>query len=93
MFPRLWPITCRYAAIAVSIDKWEKAFETELKGASFALGPLVFYRTKFQNKSKIAPHASPALMAGWKMEFGMRCKGVLTNQALRKGKIVFVQSS
>ena len=41
MFPRLWPIACRYAAIAVSTHKWEKDFETELKGASFALGQLV----------------------------------------------------
>ena len=95
MFPKLWPVTCRYAAIAMSIDKWEKAFETEFKGASYALGQLVIYRTKFQNKSKIAPNASPALMAGWKMEFGMSFKGVLTlldYQALREGRIVIVQA-
>ena len=47
MFPRLWPVTCRYAAIAISINKWEKAFETEFKDANYALGRLVFYRTKF----------------------------------------------
>jgi len=55
MFPRLWPVACRYAAIAISINKWEKAFETEFKGAKYARGHLVFYRTKFQNTSKIAP--------------------------------------
>ena len=27
-FPKLWPVTCRYAAIAISINKWEKAFDT-----------------------------------------------------------------
>ena len=94
-FPKLWPVTCRYAAVAISISKWEKAFGTEFKGASYALGQLVFYRTKFQNKSKIAPNASPALMAGWKLEFGMRYKGVLTlldYQALREGKIVIAQA-
>ena len=39
------------------------------------------------------PNASPALMAGWKLEFGLRFKGVLTlldYQALREGKIVCV---
>ncbi len=95
VYPRLWPVTCRYAAIAISINKWEKAFETDFKGANYALGQLVFYRTKFQNKSKIAPNASPALMAGWKIEFGMRYKGVVTligYQALREGKIVTAQA-
>ena len=95
-FPyKLWPVTCRYAAVAISVSKWEKAFGTEFKGANYALGQLVFYRTKFQNKSKIAPNASPALMAGWKLEFGMRYKGVLTlldYQALREGKIVIAQA-
>ena len=94
-FPKLWPVTCRYAAVAISIGKWEKAFGTEFKGANYALGQLVFYRTKFQNKSKIAPNASPALMAGWKLEFGMRYKGVLTlldYQALREGKVVIAQA-
>ena len=93
--PKLWPVTCRYAAVAISIPKWEQAFGTEFKGASYALGQLVFYRTKFQNKSKIAPNASPALMAGWKLEFGLRYKGVLTlldYQALRQGKVVLVSA-
>ena len=94
-FPKLWPVTCRYAAVAISISKWEKAFGTEFKGANYALGQLVFYRTKFQNKSKIAPNASPALMAGWKLEFEMRYKGVLTlldYQALREGKVVIASA-
>ena len=60
--PRRWPITCRYAAVAVSIDTWEKAFGTEFKGANYALGQL----------PKLDPNASPALMAGWKLEFGLR---------------------
>ena len=94
-FPKLWPVTCRDAAIAISVRNWEKAFETKFKGANYALGQLVFYRTKFQNKSKIAPSASPALMAGWKLEFGMRYKGVSTlldYQALREGKVMIAHA-
>ena len=95
VMPRLWPITCRYAAVAISIDKWENAFGTEFRGANYALGQLVFYRTKSQYKPKIDPNASPALMAGWKLEFGLRYKGVLSlwgYQSLREGKIVCVQA-
>ena len=77
VMPGLWPVTCRYAAISMNIDKWEEAFKTDFKGASYALGQLVFYRTKFEDKHKMAPNAFPALMAGWKLEFGMRYKGVL----------------
>ena len=93
--PRLWPITCRHAAVAISIDKWEKAFGTEFRGANYALGQLVFYRTKSQYKPKIDPNASPALMAGWKLEFGLKYKGVLSlfdYQSLREGKIICVQA-
>ena len=76
-----------------------KRFGTEFKGANYALGQLVFYRTKFQNKSKIAPNASPAF-DGW-MEIGIWnevtrwYKGVLTlldYQALREGKVVIAQA-
>ena len=77
VLPSLWTITCKYAAVAMSIDKWPLAFGSEFRGADYVLGQLVFYRTKFQGKSKIAPNASPGLMAGWKLEFGLRYKGVL----------------
>ena len=95
VMPRLWPITCLYAAVAISIDKWENTFGTEFRGANYALGQLVFYRTKPQYKPKIDPNASPALMAGWKLEFGLRYKGVLSlldYQSLREGKSVCVQA-
>ena len=71
ILPKSWPITCRYAAVAISIEKREKAFGTEFKGANYALGQLVFYRTKSQYKPKLDPNASRALMAGWKLEFGL----------------------
>ena len=71
ILPKSWPITCRYTAVAISIEKREKAFGTEFKGAHYALGQLVFYRTKSQYKPKLDPNASPALMAGWKLEFGL----------------------
>ena len=95
IMPRLWTTTCRYAAVAMSIDKWETAFGSSFHGANYALGQLVFYRTKSQYKPKLEPNAQPALMAGWKLEFGLRYKGVLIvldYEALREGKIVSVQA-
>ena len=95
VMPRLWVTTCRYAAMAMNIDKWESAFGTSFKGADYALGQLVFYRTKSQYKPKLDPNAQPALMAGWKLEFGMRYRGVLLvldYHALREGKITCVQA-
>ena len=77
------------------LNRREAARADQHTGANYALGQLVFYRTKFQNKSKIAPNASPALMAGWKLEFGMRYKGVLAlldYQALREGKVVIASA-
>jgi hypothetical protein len=56
---------------------------------NYALGQLVFYRTKSQYKPELDPNAFPALMAGWKLEFGLRYKGVLIvldYAALREGK-------
>ena len=93
IMPRLWSTTCRYAAVAMSIDKWDTAFGSSFHGANYALGQLVFYRTKSQYKPKLEPNAQPALMAGWKLEFGLRYKGVLIvldYEALREGKIVIV---
>ena len=49
----------------------------------------MFYRTKSQYKPELDPNAFPALMAGWKLEFGLRYKGVLIvldYAALREGK-------
>ena len=95
IMPRLWTTTCRYAAVAMSIDKWETAFGSSFHGANYALGQLVFYRTKSQYKPKLEPNAQPALMAGWKLEFGLRYKGVLIvldYEALREGKVVSVQA-
>ena len=83
MMPKLWTVTCRYAAVAISIDKWE----TAIRGAKSQLCP--FYRTKSQYKPELDPNAFPALMAGWKLEFGLRYKGVLIvldYAALREGK-------
>ena len=77
VFPKLWTMTCQYTAVSMSIEHWSKAFGSEFKGADYILGQLVFYRTKFQEKSKLAPNSSPALMGGWKLEFGCRYKGVL----------------
>ena len=53
-----------------------KAFGTELSGANDVLGQLAFYRTESQYKPNLDPNASPAPMAGWKIEFGLRLKDV-----------------
>ena len=50
----LWQVTCDYAAISLSRDKWQKAFNKEWKGPSYILGQLVFYRTKYQEKFKLS---------------------------------------
>ena len=79
----------------MSIDKWETASWFSFHGAKYALGQLVFYRTKSQHKPKLEPNAQPALMAGWKLEFRLWYKGVLIvldYDALREGKIVCVQA-
>ena len=75
MFPRLWPVTCRYAATAISVNRWEKTFETAFNGANYALGHLVFIARSFRTNPRLLL-MHPALMAGWKIEFGMRYKGV-----------------
>ena len=95
VMPRLWVTTCRYAAMAMNIDKWESALGASFKGANYAVGQLVSYRTKSQYKPKLDPNAQPALMAGWKLDFGMRYKGVLLvldYHALCEGKITCVQA-
>ena len=54
----------------------------------------MFDRAKSQYKPKLDPNASPALMAGWRLKFGLRFEGVLIlldNHALREG-IVCVQA-
>ena len=95
MFPRLWPVTCRYAATAISVNRWEKTFETAFNGANYyALGHLVFIARSFRTNPRLLL-MHPALMAGWKIEFGMRYKGVLMPidyQALREGKIVTAEA-
>ena len=68
------------------------AFGIELRGANYVLGQVAFYRTESQYKPKLDPNASPAPMAGWKLEFGLRLKPLLDYQALREGKIVCVQA-
>ena len=48
VIPRLWSTTCRNAAVAMSIDKWETVFSFSCHRANYALGQLVFCRTKSQ---------------------------------------------
>ena len=41
------------------------------------LGQLAFVRTKQQGKFKFSPNAEPAFFVGWRLDFGLRYKGVL----------------
>ena len=54
--PKLWT---QYTVVSMSIEHWSKAFGFEFKGDNYILGQWVFYRTKFQDKSKLAPNSSP----------------------------------
>ncbi len=86
----LWQVTCEYAAVLLSRDKWQTAFDKEWKGPDYILGQLVFYRTKFQEKFKLSPNASPGLFGGWKIEFGFRYQGtckIIDYEALKNGKL------
>ena len=38
---------------------------------------LAFVRTKQQGKFKLSPNAEPAIFVGWRLDFGLRCKGLL----------------
>ena len=61
-----------------------------VEGSRLHLGQLVFYRTKFQEKFKLSPNASPGLFGGWKIEFGFRYQGackVIDYESLKKGKL------
>ena len=65
-------------------------FDKEWKGPDYILGQLVFYRTKFQEKFKLSPNASPGLFGGWKLEFGFRYQGtckIVDYEALKNGKL------
>ena len=88
--PPLWQVTCEYAAISMSRDRWQTAFDKEWKGPDYILGQLIFYRTKFQEKFKLIPNASPGLFGGWKLEFGFRYQGackIVDYEALKHGKL------
>ena len=88
--PPLWQVTCEYVAISLSRDKWHTAFGKEWKRPDYILGQLVFYRTKFQEKFKLSPNASPGLFGGWKIEFGFRYQGackIIDYESLKKGKL------
>ena len=93
-FPRLWPVTCRYAAIAISINKWEKAFETEFKDANYALGRLVFYRTKFPGiagKCRVAIWIIRVLYQIALTRCCQRCEGI-TKQVITSHWVVLIRS-
>ena len=57
--------------------RWELAFGREFRGPHYLLGPLGFVRTKDAGKFKFSPNAEPAISVGWRLDFGMRYRGVL----------------
>ena len=83
--PQLWPHACQYVATAMSAfimpdggeTRWKTAFGDEFTGPKYLLGQLGFVRTKEQGKSKFSPNAEPAIFVGWRLDFGLRYRGVL----------------
>ena len=83
--PQLWPQACQYVATAMSAfikpedgeTRWKTAFGDEFLGPKYLLGQLGFVRTKEQGKSKFSPNAEPAIFVGWRLDFGLRYRGVL----------------
>jgi len=82
--PRLWPQAFSYVATAMSAflkdsegrTRWELAFRKEFLGPHYLLGQLGFVRTKDAGKFKFSPNAEPAVFVGWRLDFGMRYRGV-----------------
>ena len=66
--PEVWPVSCKYAATALSIAKknWTKIKGEDFSGPIHSLGQLVFYRRK--DVPKLSPNASPGLFAGGHVE-------------------------
>ena len=83
--PQLWPQACGYVATAMSAflkdpegkTRWENAFGKEFLGPQYLLGQLGYVRTKDAGKFKFNPNAEPAIFVGWRLDFGMRYRGVL----------------
>jgi hypothetical protein len=81
----LWPQACSHVATAMSAflkdsegkTRWELAFGKEFLGPHYLLGQLDFVRTKDAGKFKFSPNAEPAIFVGWRLDFGMRYRGVL----------------
>ena len=84
--PQLWPQACSYVATAMSAIfegqwrknalgtcLWKRVFGTSL--FSWSIGN--FVRTKDAGKFKFSPNAEPAVFVGWRLDFGMRYRGVL----------------
>lgn len=83
--PQLWPQACSDGATimpakfvdASGITRWKKGFGDDSFGPDYLLGQLAFVRTKQQGKFKFSPDAEPAFFVGWRLDFGLRYKGVL----------------
>ena len=83
--PQLWPQACSDVATIMSakfvdasgITRWKKGLGEEFFGPDYLLGQLAFVRTKQQGKVKFSPNAEPAFFVGWRLDFGLRYKGVL----------------
>ena len=83
--PQLWPQACGFVATAMSAfipnedgqTRWNVAFGSDFLGPQYLLGQLGFVRTKDQGKFKFSPNAEPAIFVGWRLDFGLRYRGVL----------------
>jgi len=66
------------------ITRWRKGFGDDFFGPDyiFACLPTCICKdqatsNKQQGKFKLSPNAEPAIFVGWRLDFGLRCKGLL----------------
>ena len=82
--PQPWPQACSYVATAMPAflkdskgrTRWELAFGKEFLGPHYLLGQMGFVRTKDAGRFQFSPNAEPAVFVGWRLDFGMRYRGV-----------------
>ncbi|CAE7560940.1 RE1 [Symbiodinium natans] len=65
----------RTANTGTGVTQWEALTKEPFSGMRLCFGQLVWYRTKL-SKLTLEPNMSPALFLGWRIDAGMRYRGV-----------------
>ena len=69
VLPKLWPFTCRYAAVAISIDKWENAFWDGVQGCKLRTWSIGVLSNQISVQTKVGSECITS-SHGW-MEVGI----------------------